>query len=127
MTGELTEEHMNVESLVSTSTQGAGQSSLSKGADLVNEARKQKLEVAQDSGNKQQQVQPEELLQQINALTEDGVYSVRFENDKPSGSMVVKVVDRNTNEVIRQIPPEELMNLTKRMNDLRGNIVNAAG
>ena len=118
---------MNVESLVSTGMQGTGQSALSKGADLVNDARKQKMEVAQDSGNKQQQVQPEELLQQINALTEDGVYSVRFENDKPSGSMVVKVVDRDTDEVIRQIPPEELINLTKRMNDLRGNIVNAAG
>ncbi len=118
---------MNVESLVSTGTQGAGQSALSKGADLVNEARKQKQEMAQDSGNKQQKVQPEELLQQINALTEDGVYSVRFENDKPSGSMVVKVVDRETNEVIRQIPPEELLDLTKRLNDLRGNIVNAEG
>ncbi len=118
---------MNVESLVSTGTQGAGQSTLSKGADLVNDARKQKQEVAQDSGNQQQKVQPEELLQQINALTEDGVYSVRFENDKPSGSLVVKVVDRETDEVIRQIPAEEIMNLTNRMSDLRGNLVSAEG
>ena len=118
---------MNVESLVSTGTQGAGQSALSKGADLINDARKQKQDATQDSGNKQQKVQPEELLQQINALTEDGVYSVRFENDKPSGSMVVKIVDRHTDEVIRQIPAEEVMNLTTRMNDLRGNLVNAAG
>ena len=118
---------MNVESLVNTSAQGAGQSSLSKGADLVNEARKQKQEVSQDSGNKQQQVQPEELLQQINALTEDGIYSVRFENDAPSGHMVVKVVDRETDEVIRQIPAEELMDLTRRMNDLRGNLVSTEG
>ena len=119
---------MNVESLVNTSTQGAGQSSLSKGADLINEGRKQKQEVSQDSGsNKQQQVQPEELLQQINALTEDGVYSVRFENDAPSGNMVVKVVDRETDEVIRQIPPEELMDLTKRLDDLRGNLVSTEG
>lgn len=118
---------MNVESLVSASTQGAGQSALSKGADLVSEARKQKQEVAQDSGNKQQKVQPEELLQQINALTEDGVYSVRFENDKSSGNMVVKVVDRETDEVIRQIPPEELIDLTKRLSDLRGNLVSTEG
>jgi len=118
---------MNVESLVSTGMQGSGQSALSKGADLVNDARKQKQEVSQDSGNKQQQVPPEELLQQINALTEDGIYSVRFENDAPSGNMVVKVVDRNTDEVIRQIPPEELINLTKRMNDLRGNLVSTEG
>jgi flagellar protein FlaG len=118
---------MNVESLVNVSTQSTGQSSFSKGADLVNEARKQKQEVARDSGNKQQKVQPEELLQQINALTEEGLYSVRFENDRTGGGMVVKVVDRETNEVIRQIPPEELMDLTKRLNDLRGNVVNTEG
>jgi len=118
---------MSIESLVNSSTQGAGQSSLSKGADMVADARKQKEGLASSDGAKQKQIQPEELLQQINALTEDGIYSVRFESDKPSGSMVVKIVDQETDEVIRQIPPEELMNLTKRMNDLRGNLVNAEG
>ena len=118
---------MNVESLVSASTQGSGQSSFSKGADMVSEARKQKAEAAVGDSSKQQQIQPEELLDQINALTEDGIYSVRFENDAPSGNMVVKVVDRETDEVIRQIPPEELMDLTKRLNDLRGNLVSTEG
>jgi flagellar protein FlaG len=37
------------------------------------------------------------------------------------------VVDRETDEVIRQIPPEELMNLTQRLSDLRGNIVDTEG
>ena len=115
---------MNVESLIPT--QGTGQFQLSKGADQVAEARKQKADaVVSDSAR--EQIQPEELLQQINALTEDGVYSVRFENDAPSGNMVVKVVDRNTDEVIRQIPPDELLDLTKRLNDLRGNLVKAEG
>jgi len=115
---------MNVESLIPT--QGAGQFQLSKGADQVTEARKQKADaVVSDSAR--QQIQPEELLQQINALTENGAYSVRFENDSKAGEMVVKIVDRESNEVIRQIPPEELMNLTQRMNDLRGNLVNAEG
>ena len=121
---ELTEEHMNVEGLVNT--QGTAQFQLSKGADQVAEARKQKAD-AVVSDNARQQIQPEELLQQINALTEDGVYSVRFENDRAGGDMVVKVVDRQTDEVIRQIPPEELLNLTERLNDLRGNLVQAEG
>lgn len=115
---------MNVESLIPT--QGAGQSQLSKGADQVTEARKQKAD-ADVSDNAREQIQPEELLQQINALTEDGMYSVRFENDKQAGEMVVKIVDRDTDEVIRQIPAEELLNLTQRMNDLRGNLVQAEG
>lgn len=111
---------MNVESLINT--QGAGQFQLSKGADQVSEARKQKND-AVVSDNSRQQLQPEELLQQINALTEDGMYSVRFENDSAGGGMVVKVVDRETNELIRQIPPEELLDLTKRLSDLRGNLI----
>jgi flagellar protein FlaG len=72
-------------------------------------------------------VQPEELLSQIKSLTEDGLYSVRFENDQEAKQLVVKVVDRETDEVIRQIPPEELMNLTQRLSDLRGNIVDTEG
>ncbi|MGE4345045.1 MAG: flagellar protein FlaG [Geoalkalibacter sp.] len=70
---------------------------------------------------------PQELLDQIKSLTEDGQYSVRFEKDRDANELVVKVVDRETNEVIRQIPPEELLDLTKRLNDLRGNLVDTQG
>lgn len=112
---------MNVEAI---SMQNASQFQLSKASDQVSEARK-KVE-DQDQAEQQvekKQVQPEELLQQIKALTEDGLYSVRFENDNEANAMIVKVVDRETDEVIRQIPPEELLDLTKRLNDLRGNLV----
>ena len=118
---------MNIDSLVSTTTQGSGQSSLSKGADMVAAARRQKNDIAVGDSSQQQQIQPEELLSQINALTENGVYSVRFEADSPGGGMVVKVVDRQTDEVIRQIPSEELLSLTRRLNDLRGNLLHTEG
>jgi flagellar protein FlaG len=90
--------------------------------------RKQQQENPEPQGEQSaDQVQPEELLSQIKSLTEDGLYSVRFENDQEAQEMVVKVVDPKTDEVIRQIPPEELLNLTQRLNDLRGNIVNTEG
>jgi flagellar protein FlaG len=68
-------------------------------------------------------LQPEELLSQIKTITEDGLYSVQFENNTESNELIVKVIDRETNEVVRQIPPEELLELTKHLNELRGNIV----
>jgi len=68
-------------------------------------------------------LQPEELLNQIKTITEDGLYSVQFENNTESNELIVKVIDRETNEVVRQIPPEELLALTKHLNELRGNIV----
>jgi len=76
---------------------------------------------------RQEKPDPQELLDQIKSLTEDGQYSVRFENDRDANELVVKVVDRTTDEVIRQIPPEELLDLTKRLNDLRGNLVDTQG
>lgn len=71
-----------------------------------------------------QQVQPEELLNQIKALTEDGQYAVQFEKDRDLNELVVKIVDSETNETIRQIPPEELLKLTQHLKELQGNIVN---
>ncbi len=68
-------------------------------------------------------VQPEELLQQINSVTEDGLYAVRFERNDASNQLVVKVIDRDTDEVIRQIPAEEILNLTEQLRELRGNVV----
>ena len=69
-------------------------------------------------------VQPEELLQQIKSIAEEGSYSVRFEQDDKSQELIVKIVDRETDEVIRQFPPEELLNLSKQLQELSGNIVN---
>lgn len=68
-------------------------------------------------------VQAEELLSQIKALTEDGLYSVRFENDERTKVLVVKLVDNETQEVIRQVPAEELLGLKASLAELQGNFV----
>jgi len=72
-------------------------------------------------------MQPEELLNQIKSITQDGLYSVRFERDSGSNQLIVKIVDSDTNETIRQIPPEELINLSKHLKELSGNLINTAG
>ena len=89
------------------------------------ERKRQESQEPQSTPQKSK-AQPEELLKQIKSLTEDGLYSVRFEKDNKSNQMIVKIVDSNTNEVIRQIPPEELINLTKHLDELSGNFVNIA-
>ncbi|MCL1980339.1 MAG: flagellar protein FlaG [Proteobacteria bacterium] len=72
----------------------------------------------------QQKVQPEELLGQIKAITEDGLYSVRFERDSATEELIVKIVNSSTDEVIRQIPAEEVLKLSKYLKELRGNLIN---
>jgi len=69
-------------------------------------------------------VQPEEILNQIKALTENGLYSVRFEKSQEFDELIVKIVDTKTNEVIRQVPSEEVLGVRANMDELLGKIVN---
>ena len=111
---------MNVEAINLPNT---AQFQLSKGSDQVSEARKKVADLAQSEQVEKKQIQPEELLKQIKGLTEDGLFSVRFENAERTSDLVVKSVDRETDEVIRQIPVEEVLEMKAVLEDLRGNIV----
>jgi len=79
-------------------------------------------EAASDVANKSNGVQSEELLQNIKALTEDGIYSVRFEVNEPTNDLVINLIDRE-GEVIRQVPSEEILGTRQMLAELRGNIL----
>ena len=115
---------MNVEAI---NLQSTAQFHLSKGSDQVSEARKKADDLVQSEQAEKKQVQPEELLNQIKSLTEEGLYSVRFENDERTSGLVVKIVNRENDEVIRQVPAEEILELKATLEDLRGNIVDTQG
>ncbi len=115
---------MNIEAI---GTMIASPPRVNESAQQVDRKRQDVQQQAPSSSQEESQVQPEELLSQIKALTEDGVYSVRFERDSSSEELVVKIVDQDTDEVIRQIPPEELLKLSKNLKELSGNIVNTVG
>ncbi len=79
-------------------------------------------EAGSDAANKSNGIQSEELLQNIKALTEDGIYSVRFEVDDPTNDLVINLIDQE-GEVIRQVPSEEILGTRKMLAELRGNIL----
>ncbi|WP_456384397.1 flagellar protein FlaG [Desulfolithobacter sp.] len=114
---------MNVSNVT---TAGASPPRTQEATDQISRQRQQeKVNKPVEAGTaRQNMIQPEELLDQIKSITENGAYSVRFEKDSDINELIVKVVDQDTNEVIRQIPPEELVNLSKHLQELRGNIVN---
>ncbi len=71
-------------------------------------------------------VQVEQAVRQVNeslALREVGL---RFEVDKETDMVVVKVVDRASGEVIRQIPNEEVVRIAKLMSDGKGLLLDHA-
>ena len=78
---------------------------------------------AQADPQKSPGIPPEELLTKIKALTENGLYSVRFETDDATHQLVVKVVDSKTQKVIRQVPAEEMLGLREALSKYEGNFV----
>ena len=49
--------------------------------------------------------------------------SVQFERDESVGKDVIKVVDDQTGEVIRQMPAEELLNFMRNLTKMLGNFL----
>ena len=48
---------------------------------------------------------------------------LRFETDKDTGVHLIKIVDTKSGEVVRQIPSEELLYITKSLQNLKGLLV----
>jgi len=61
-------------------------------------------------------------VSELNSMVRELHRELRFSIDQDSGDTVVKVVDRQTEEVVRQIPSEELMHLRKRLEEAAGVI-----
>lgn len=91
------------------------------------EQEQQQVQEQPQADTSDSNIQQEELISQIKSLTEDGAYSVRFERDDTANELVVKIMDNETDEIIRQIPSEELLNLNKHLQELTGNLVNTQG
>lgn len=100
-----------------------------KSAEIIDSGRKNKDSVSAEpqAADDNPQIQPEELLDQIKSLTQEGLYSVRFEKGDETSDLVVKIFDNETQEVIRQIPAEELLNFKASFADLVGNLVDTKG
>jgi uncharacterized FlaG/YvyC family protein len=50
---------------------------------------------------------------------------VTYEVDRETKSVIIKVIDRDTNEVVRQIPPEEMVKLRAAMRHVFGLLFHA--
>ncbi|OGX68200.1 MAG: hypothetical protein A2189_01455 [Paenibacillus sp. RIFOXYA1_FULL_44_5] len=61
----------------------------------------------------------EQANKAINGVPKKFEYSV----NKPTGQIVVKILDADTNELIREIPPEKILNLVSNLAKLNGAII----
>ena len=65
----------------------------------------------------------QKALEEVEKAVAPMAQSLQFSLDKDSGKTVVKVMDTDTNEVIRQIPTEEVLAISKAVDRLKGLLI----
>ena len=71
-------------------------------------------------GTEQSSSTVKETVEEMNAFLQSMQRNLSFSIDEDSGEKVISVKDSETEEVIRQIPSEELVVLRKKMDDVVG-------
>jgi flagellar protein FlaG len=123
---------MQIESVATSNAAAQSMRSFSEGSRVghdqgLNKGGQTGPEVSTGSDPKDTKVSPSEILDNINRISQDGLYSIRFEKNDALDEFIVKIVDRETDEVIRQIPPDEILGAKAKMLEFTGNIVKAEG
>jgi flagellar protein FlaG len=64
-----------------------------------------------------------EIVQKANKALSDNASNLKFTVDKDSGARVVQLVDKETQEVLRQIPSVEMLKIAKAIEKMQGVLV----
>lgn len=67
--------------------------------------------------------QVEQAVREVNASLQSRSVGLQFEVDQDTDKLIVKVVDRASGEVIRQIPSEEVVRIAKVLGKAPGLLV----
>jgi len=64
-----------------------------------------------------------DAIKELSEALQSTSISLQFKIDEDSHKVITNVVDRDTGELIRQIPSEEMMRVARAMNKLQGLLV----
>jgi flagellar protein FlaG len=90
---------------------------------LANAITETLTETEQSVADKDQQSEAEVLAEVVEQLSEVVTLmnkGLAFSVDEDSGSAIVKVMDIDTGDIIRQIPSEEALELAQKLQDVKG-------
>ena len=86
-------------------------------------AIKQLEQEIQNAEEQRQRIDAEKYLREIIDITEVFNRKLKFSIDKELDQVIVKVVDAETDKVIKEIPPEELKRLYAKMKEAMGLLI----
>ncbi len=107
----------------STKVKAKTEESLKQQQQAKDVAIKQLEAEIQRSEEQRQRIDAEKYLKEIIKITETFNRKLKFSIDKDLGQVVVKVVDAETDNVIKELPPEELKRLYAKMKEAIGSII----
>jgi flagellar protein FlaG len=67
--------------------------------------------------------QMQQAMKHLAEIVQSKASNLEFSLDTESGTTVVKVVDNQTKEVIRQIPSEEMLNIAHAIDQMQGMLI----
>ncbi len=65
----------------------------------------------------------EEAVKQVNDFVQPFNNGLQFSLDDDTGKTIVKVIDKATEEVIRQFPSEEMLGIAKAIDTMKGLLI----
>jgi flagellar protein FlaG len=83
----------------------------------------EKVLPAERSAISTSQTELDKSIEQIQVMMDLRQRSVQFSTDTESGSQVVRVVDGNSGDVIRQMPAEELLSFMRNLTRMMGTFI----
>lgn len=71
--------------------------------------------------------QVEDVVRRANEYAQSKNLSVNYSIDEATEKVVVKVINKDTEEVVRQIPPDEFLELSARLSNFQSMIFDKEG
>lgn len=92
-------------------------------ADTNSLALKKKEEAPPTASKDDRKTELQQATEQANQAISGLGSDLKFSVDEDTGINVVKFIDTETKEVIRQIPAQEMLVIAKRLDELRGLLI----
>lgn len=121
---------MSVESMNAASSIASAQPATTRAAQQSDNAEVKNVQPAAANTadtNPQQEMSAEEMqavVDKLNEFMHNGQRNLNFSVDRETDETVIKVMNTETQEVIRQFPSEEALKLTKHIEGMMGLIFN---
>jgi len=90
-------------------------------------AKEEEKVVNNDDLKKQENIDVSKAMERVAGTAKLFNRKIRLEVDEESNMVIVKIIDSETDKVIRQVPPEELVKLSRNATDLKGFLINKEG